>query len=73
MATVNFSVPEEVKIEFDKAFGDQNKSFIIADLMRGLCVSANFKSGGNDCFVNSVSRAAAGPPSPARKYAGRDP
>jgi hypothetical protein len=34
MATVNFSVPDEVKIEFDKAFGDQNKSSIIADLMR---------------------------------------
>jgi hypothetical protein len=34
MATVNFSVPDEVKMEFDKAFGDQNKSSIIADLMR---------------------------------------
>jgi len=33
MATVNFSVPDEVKAEFDKAFGDQNKSSIIADLM----------------------------------------
>jgi hypothetical protein len=34
MATVNFSVPDEVKVEFDKAFGDQNKSSIIAELMR---------------------------------------
>ncbi len=34
MATVNFSVPDEVKAEFDKAFGDQNKSSIIAELMR---------------------------------------
>jgi len=34
VATVNFSVPDEVKMEFDKAFGDQNKSSIIADLMR---------------------------------------
>jgi Arc/MetJ family transcription regulator len=34
MATVNFSVPDEVKAEFDKAFGSQNKSAIIADLMR---------------------------------------
>jgi Arc/MetJ family transcription regulator len=34
MATVNFSVPDDVKAEFDKAFGDQNKSSIIADLMR---------------------------------------
>ena len=34
MATVNFSVPDEVKEAFDKAFGDQNKSSIIAELMR---------------------------------------
>jgi len=34
MATVNFSVPDEVKETFDKTFGDQNKSAIIADLMR---------------------------------------
>jgi len=34
MATVNFSVPDEVKAEFDQAFGDQNKSSIIAELMR---------------------------------------
>jgi hypothetical protein len=34
MATVNFSVPDEVKAQFDKAFVDQNKSAIIAELMR---------------------------------------
>jgi metal-responsive CopG/Arc/MetJ family transcriptional regulator len=34
MATVNFSVPDEVKAEFDKVFGGQNKSAVIADLMR---------------------------------------
>ncbi len=34
MATVNFSVPDEVKERFDRTFGDQNKSAIIADLMR---------------------------------------
>jgi hypothetical protein len=34
VATVNFSVPDEVKAEFDRTFGDQNKSSIIAALMR---------------------------------------
>jgi metal-responsive CopG/Arc/MetJ family transcriptional regulator len=34
MATVNFSVPDEVKEAFDKTFGDQNKSAVIAKLMR---------------------------------------
>ena len=34
MATVNFSVPDDVKAEFDNVFGDQNKSAVIATLMR---------------------------------------
>lgn len=34
MATVNFSVPEEVKRAFNETFQGQNKSSIIADLMR---------------------------------------
>jgi metal-responsive CopG/Arc/MetJ family transcriptional regulator len=40
MATVNFSVPDEVKAEFDKVFGDQNKSAVIADLMRAAIAEA---------------------------------
>ena len=34
MATVSFSVPDDVKSAFDNAFGDQDKSAIIAELMR---------------------------------------
>ena len=34
MATVNFSVPDEVKAAFNSAFAGQNKSAVIADLMR---------------------------------------
>lgn len=34
MATVNFSVPDEVKEAFNQAFEGQNKSAIIAELMR---------------------------------------
>lgn len=34
MATVNFSVPSDVKEAFDKAFGRQNKSAVLTDLMR---------------------------------------
>jgi hypothetical protein len=33
MATVNFSVPEEVKEQFNRAFAGRNKSQIIAELM----------------------------------------
>ena len=34
MATVNFSVPDDVKAAFDRVFGSRNKSAVIADLMR---------------------------------------
>lgn len=34
MSTVNFSVPEDVKAAFNATFAGQNKSSIIADLMR---------------------------------------
>jgi hypothetical protein len=34
MATVNFSVPDEVKAAFDRTFEGQNKSAVIAELMR---------------------------------------
>ena len=34
MSTVNFSVPEDIKKAFNTVFEGQNKSAIIADLMR---------------------------------------
>ncbi len=34
MATVNYSVPEDVKRAFNRAFAGENKSAIIARLMR---------------------------------------
>lgn len=34
MATVNFSIPDDVRKAFNKAFARKNKSAVIADLMR---------------------------------------
>lgn len=34
MATVNFSVPDEIKEAFQEAFANENKSAVIARLMR---------------------------------------
>lgn len=34
MSTVNFSVPEDIKNSFNTAFEGQNKSAVIAELMR---------------------------------------
>lgn len=34
MATINFSVPEDVKAAFNETFSHQNKSAVIVELMR---------------------------------------
>lgn len=34
MATMNFSVPEDVKAAFNEAFAEHNKSAVVAQLMR---------------------------------------
>jgi hypothetical protein len=34
MATVNFSVPDEIKDAFNKTFAGKNKSAIVAELMK---------------------------------------
>ena len=34
MATVNFSVPEAIKVRFNKVFEHENKSHLIAELMK---------------------------------------
>jgi hypothetical protein len=40
MATVNFSVPDDVKKAFDRAFKNKNKSAVIAELMRSAVAEA---------------------------------
>jgi hypothetical protein len=44
MATVNFSVPDDVKQAFNDAFEGQNKSAIVADLMREAVARAQAKA-----------------------------
>ncbi len=34
MATMNFSIPDDVKEAFNEAFKDENKSAVVATLMR---------------------------------------
>ena len=61
MATVNFSVPEEVKVAFDRAFGDQNKSAIIAELMRKAVAEADRRKQREDIFRKLTQRRAQRP------------
>lgn len=56
MATVNFSVPDDVKTEFDKFFGDQNKSAVIAELMRGAIAEAKRRKQRESLFLALTQR-----------------
>ena len=56
MATVNFSVPEDVKAAFNEAFNHQNKSAIIAELMREAVERARSRQRSKDAASNILAR-----------------
>lgn len=56
MATVNFSVPDEVKEAFNETFKDQNKSAIIADLMREAVERAQRKQRSHEAIARILER-----------------
>ena len=56
MATVNFSIPDEVKEAFNETFKDQNKSAIIADLMREAVERARRKQRSHEAIASILER-----------------
>lgn len=56
MATVNFSVPEEVKKAFNKTFRDCNKSAVIAELMREAVERARRRQASHDAIGRILQR-----------------
>lgn len=56
MATVNFSVPDDVKEAFDRTFGDGNKSAVIARLMRQAVVEAELEARRAELFRRLTAR-----------------
>ena len=56
MATVNFSVPDDVKIAFNEIFHDRNKSAIIADLMREAVERAQKKQLSHEAVMSILER-----------------
>ena len=56
MATVNFSIPDEVKEAFNETFKDQNKSAIIADLMREAVERAQRKQRSHEAIASILER-----------------
>ncbi len=65
MATVNFSVPDEVKDAFNETFKDQNKSAVIADLMREAVERAQRKQRSHEAIARILERRARMKPVPA--------
>jgi metal-responsive CopG/Arc/MetJ family transcriptional regulator len=56
MAIVNFSVPDDVKMEFDRAFKHQNKSAVIAELMRRAVAEARLRRRRSKLFRELTAR-----------------
>jgi len=56
MSTVNFSVPEDVKLAFNETFQGQNKSAIIADLMLEAVQRAQSKQRGLEAYRRILER-----------------
>ena len=56
MPTVNFSVPEDVKNAFNITFEGQNKSAVIADLMREAVERAQSRQRSQDAYQRILAR-----------------
>ena len=56
MSTVNFSVPNDVKDAFNATFEGQNKSAVIADLMREAVERAKQKKASEAAYLRIVKR-----------------
>ena len=56
MATVNFSVPDDVKAAFNATFSGRNKSAIIAELMREAVERAQRKQRSHEAIASILER-----------------
>lgn len=56
MSTVNFSVPDDVKEAFNAAFAGQNKSAVIADLMREAVERVQQKTNSQAAYLRILER-----------------
>jgi metal-responsive CopG/Arc/MetJ family transcriptional regulator len=56
MATVNYSIPDEIKEAFNAQFADRNKSAIIAELMQRAIEEEKQKQRRNQAIHRLLSR-----------------
>ncbi len=68
MSTVNFSVPEEVKLAFDAAFSGRDKSAVIAGLMREAVARDLRRERGESAYLRIVRRRKRAPSITEKKF-----
>jgi len=56
MPTMNFSVPEDIKNAFNTTFEGQNKSAVIAELMREAVLRAQAQQRSNEAWQRILAR-----------------
>ena len=56
MSTMHFSVPDDVKKAFNEAYKGQNKSAVIAELMREAVERAQRKQRSHDAIASILER-----------------
>jgi len=61
MPTVNFSVPEDIKNAFNSTFEGQNKSAVIAELMREAVERAQSQQRSREAYQRIVARRQSAP------------
>ena len=61
MPTVNFSVPEDIKNAFNLTFEGQNKSAVIAELMREAVERAQSQQRSQDAYQRILARRQSAP------------
>ncbi|WP_058556636.1 hypothetical protein [Thiohalocapsa sp. ML1] len=50
MATMNFSIPDDVKADFNRTFAGRNKSAVVAELMRRAVAEAALQRRREEAF-----------------------
>lgn len=56
MATMNFSVPDDVKESFNQTFANQNKSAIVSRLLQEAVAQARRKAQSDAAFMRILAR-----------------
>jgi len=61
MATMNFSIPDDIKASFNQAFANENKSAVVARLLRDAVIQQQQKQQSDAAFKRILQRRQSAP------------